>query len=174
MSRVPLDDMRRWLTAEAGGDPAADGAFREVFRLLPRVGPSASFADRAVEALRASSPRSGTSLWERVWLRPVTGLCLALTGLAVLGASSALPIPPVSYFVGTWVTAVTSGASFLGRAFDAGLSVWELFGKLAEAARAVAATPAGSLVLAGNGLLALAAFCGLRRLLSPREEMISW
>ena len=174
MSRDPLDDMRRWLTAEAGGDPAADGAFREVFRLLPRVGPSTAFADRALDALRASSSRSGTSLWERVWLRPVTGLCLVLTGLAVLGATSALQIPRVSYLVGTWVTAVTSGASFLGRAFDAGLSVWELCGKLAEAARAVVATPTGSLVIAGNGLLALAAFCGLRRLLSPREEVISW
>ena len=174
MSRDPLDDMRRWLTAEAGSDPAADGAFREVFRLLPRVGPSAAFADRTVEALRARRPRLVTSLWERVWLRPVAGLCLALSGLAVLGATAALPIPPLSFMVGTWVTAVTSGASFLGRAFDAGLSVWELFGKLADAARAVAATPAGSLVIAGNGLLALAAFCGLRRLLSPREEMISW
>jgi hypothetical protein len=44
----------------------------------------------------------------------------------------------------------------------------ELF-KLAEAARA-SRHAAGSLVLAGNGLLALAAFPGLRRLLRSRER----
>jgi hypothetical protein len=174
MSRDPLHDLRRWLAAEARDDPAADATFRDVFRVLPRIGPSGAFADRVVAAFRVIVPVRAWSPCERAVLRPVIGLGLVLTGLAVFAVTLTFPIPDLSVLLGAWVATVAGGAAWLSRILGVGVAVWTLCGRLGEAARVVAATPEVAFVLAGNAVVALAAFCGLRRLLSPREELISW
>jgi hypothetical protein len=174
MNQDPLADVRRWLAAEGHDEPAAEAAFRGVFGLLPRLVPPTAFADRVLRAALIVSPAAAQSLWGHVLLRTAVGLGLVMTGLAVLAATTALPIPQVSFVVGSWASVVAGATAWLGRVLEIGLSVWGLCGKVGDAAVLVAAAPAVTCVLAGNGVLALAAFWGLRRLLRPREEMISW
>lgn len=175
MNHEPLDQMRRWLAAEERGDSeAADRAFFDVFRLLPRIPPSPAGSARVLEAALDSLPALRGRAWGSIWLRPLIGAALALAGLAALGTATALPVPTLSAVIGVWVSAVTAGAVWLSRALDVGLSAWALCGNLGEAAGLVAATPTVSLMLACNGLVALVAFCGLRWLLGPPEEMASW
>lgn len=174
MGRDPLDDLRRWLMAEGHDDPAADAALRGVFAWVPRMAPSADFADRVVAAALSGDLVADAGFWGRAWVRATVALGLVTTGLAVFGATAASPLPDLSSLVRAWVAMIAGGAAWFGRVLEAGLSVWRLCGKLGAAAAMVAATPEVGCVLAANGVLALAAFWGLRRLLHSREEMVSW
>jgi hypothetical protein len=108
------------------------------------------------------------------WLRPLTAIGLTLSGLAVLGAMMSLPVPGVSSLVHAWSVAVANGARLLTRTLDVGLWVWDVLGTIGLAARAVTATPWICTALGVNCVLAVVGFCGLRRVLGPHEEMVSW
>lgn len=175
MARDLLADLRRWLAAEGHDDPsAADSAFHAVFQVVPQYGPSAAFADRVLAAARATRRRPDWSVLNSPWLRPVTGIGLTLAGLAALGVTATYPVPAFTFLVGAWGGAVTHAAVWLSRTLDIGFEVWAVFGRVGAVTQVVIATPWVSVALAGNGILALVAFCGLRRLLGPREEMLSW
>jgi len=174
MNRDPLDALRRWLVTEGADDSAAaEAAFRQVFRLVPRHEPPAAFADRVAGAARGLRPIRGGTLWDVAWLRPLAGFALLVTGTAALGLFVASPVPDVPFLVSMWAGVVSGVAVRLSQLLDLGLSVWMLCSQVGEAARAVAATPPVRLGLFCNAALALVAICGLRRLLSPREERIS-
>jgi len=175
MNRDPLDEARRWLATEGAEDSAAaDAAFRQVFRLVPRHEPPAAFADRVVGTARGLRPIRVGTLWDVVWLRLLVSFALLLTGVAALGLFVASPVPDVPSLVSMWAGVVSRGAVRLRQLLDLGLSVWMMCSQVGEAARAVVATPPVRLGLFLNGALALVAICGLRRLLSPGEEKISW
>jgi hypothetical protein len=174
MDRDPLADLHRWLTAEGRDDAEADAAFRGMFASVPRARPSPGFADRVVQASRVDGLLPVASPWGHVWLRLTVSAGLVMVGLAVFGASVATPIPDLSFLFGMWIAVVTGGTAWLGRVLEVGLSIWRLGGQLGTAAALVAATPEVSFVLAADGALALVAFLCLRRLLLPREEMVSW
>jgi hypothetical protein len=174
MDRDPLADLHRWLTAEGRDDAEADAAFRGMFAWVPRAGPSPGFADRVAQAARVAGLLPVASPWGPVWLRLTVSAGLVMVGLAAFGASVNAPIPDLSSLFGMWIDVVTGGTAWLGRVLEVGLSIWRLCGQLGSAAALVAATPGVGLMLAANGALALAAFLCLRRLLRPREEMVSW
>lgn len=171
MSREPLEQVRRWLAAEKSGrTDEADQEFRQVFRLVPRAEPSASFGGRVLAAVSSAGPQA--SLRRAGWfvLRPVVAASLLLSGLAVLSVSGSPPVPPVGTIVGTGVAAFTAVTACTNRAAEAGLAVWRLFGDIGLAARAVASTPPVSVAIGLNAALALLSFLGLRRVLTPLEE----
>jgi hypothetical protein len=174
MGRDPFADLRRWLKAEGHDDRAADAALRGVFAWVPRKAPPADFADRVVGAAVVGGLLTADSPWARAWVRVAVGLGLVMTGLAVFAATVASPRPDLASLVRAWVAAVAGGAAWFGRVLEVGLSIWRLCGKLGVATAMVAATPEVGCMLAANAVLALAACWGLRRLLGPREEMVSW
>ena len=173
MNPDALDDLRRWLAAERAGDPVgAEAAFRRIFRLVPRQDPAAAFADRVVGAVRDLGPARIRPIWDVAWLRPLVGCALPLAGLAAFGLLVASPVPGVPFVVSGWAGAVSRGAVWLSRLLDFGLWVWAVCDQVGEATRAVVATSQVKVALVCNGALALVAICGLRRLMSPREERI--
>ena len=75
----PHDPLTRWLQAERDADDAgAEAALLEMFESLPRLAPSAGFADRVLQqvALPAAIPARQNWL---VWLFRSPGFRLALT-----------------------------------------------------------------------------------------------
>lgn len=171
MSREPLEQMRRWLAAELSGKAdAADEAFRQVFRLVPRAEPPSSLSERVLTAVRSAGVPAGPKPAGWFMLRPVAAVSLLLCGLAVLSVSGSLPMPPIGVVVGTGVAGFTAATACASRAADAGMAVWGLIGDVGLAARAVVSTPPVSAAIGLSAGLALASFLGLRRVLPPLEE----
>ncbi len=168
------DTVCAWLAAEGRDEPAAEAALRDVFRAVPRMDPSPAFAGRVLARLAAAHRAPGRSWWNARWMRPLTAAGAMLVGLAVLAVVSSVPAPGVSGVVRGWSFAVADGARALTRALDIGLWLWAVLVSVGSAARAVVATPWVSAALAVNGIVALVGFFGLRRLLGPREEVLSW
>jgi len=174
MNAHPLEDVRRWLVAEGAGDSAAaDAAFRQLFRVVPRHGPAAAFADRVMDAARDLQPIGLGALVGSAWFRPLAALALLMTGLAAFGVLIASPVPDVPVLISFWADAVAGAAVRVSRLLNAGWSVWTICGQVADAAQTVAAAPPVRLALVCGAALAVAVLCGLRGLLSPGEEGIS-
>ncbi len=166
--------VRAWLVAEGRDDSAADAAFREVFQMVPRCEPSPAFSGRLLARLAAMKRAPGWKRWDPRWIRPLTSVGAVLAGLAVLVVVSSMPPPGVSGAVRAWSFALANIAGTLTRTLDIALWMWEVLVSVGSAAQTVVATPWVSVALAVNCAVALIGFFGLRRLLGPREEVLSW
>lgn len=133
---------------------------------VPRRGPSPAFSARLLEATRVHWPQA----------RP-QGLHaeLAVTAGVVAGAA-ALTLTPVLIVValfvfdtGVAVEGVARGFVWLVGWLTAGVSLWEVLGRVGRIAATAMASPAGTMVLIGGILTAWLALAGLSRVM-PIEQ----
>jgi len=171
MSHEALERLRRWLADEQSGEAdAADEAFRQVFRLVPRVEPTRPLRERVLAAIWAAGGPGGAKREGWLVLRPIVTVSLLLSGLAMLSVSDSLPALPIGSAVNTGVALFAAVSGCVGRAAQAGLAVWRLLSDVGLAARAVVGTPPVGVAVALSAALALASFLGLRRVMTPLEE----
>jgi len=82
MPQDPRHAVREWLLAEHAGQPdAADRAFARAAAVLPRLQPSARFADAVLARLGGSA--AAPDPWASWWLRGFIGAALASVGVLV-------------------------------------------------------------------------------------------
>jgi len=176
MSHRDTDDLARWLEAEqAESWDEADELFAAIAsRHLPLAAEPAGLAARIMAAVpgRARARWFGTlsGFAGARWVRATVAAAVAVLG-ASLGAVSPGQIVNAA-------AASVEALAWLAHGASAGLSAavsvwggsWALLVNLGRAASLLASSGAAPLVIAGNLLLACAAFAGLSRLLSLREE----
>jgi len=169
MAKNPHRTVREWLDAErAGHGEEADRRFRAVAAALPRLEPSAGFAD-AVMA-RAGLARPRTDLWASWWIRGA--IATAMLSVGVLAVS----LPAAAWFdallasaqhVAWGVGQVSAGVcAWVGSV----LALWAGLGQAAAAVGRLMAGPGPLMLLALNFAVAIAAFCALRRLMPLQEN----
>jgi len=169
MAHDSRDAVRAWLEAERAGDAdRADLAFRQVAAHLPRLRPSAAFADAVMR--RVVVPAREAGIWASWWLRGLVAGALVSVGAVVVSLSGGAwlsaglsSIQAVAWAVGR---AGTVASAWIGSA----LAAW---GGLAHAATVVGrllAGPDAVLVLLLNLTAAAAALLALRRLLPVQEN----
>ncbi len=134
---------------------------------VPRRGPSSAFGARLLESTRVHWPQT----------RPQTSLHaeLAVTAGVVAGAA-ALTLTPVLvvaalvvFDTGAAVEGVARGFVWLVGWLTAGVSLWEVLGRVGHIAATAMASPAGTMVLIGAILTAWLALAGLSRVM-PVEQ----
>jgi hypothetical protein len=170
MAQDPRHAVREWLEAEQAGQPdAADRAFAQAAAALPRLQPSARFAD-AVLARLGVPPQAAPDLWASWWLRGLVGAALVSVGVLVVSLSG-----------GAWISALVASvhtvAWGLGQAGTA-VSAWVGSALIAWAGVAHAAVvlgrllsgPGAILMLMLNLTVAAAALVALRRLVPMQEN----
>lgn len=134
---------------------------------VPRRGPSPAFAARLLESTRVA--------WPQARARSSLHAELAVTAGVVAGAA-ALTLTPVlvvaALFVfdtGAAVEGVARGFVWLVGWLTAGVSLWEVLGRIGRIAATATASPAGTMVLIGGILTAWLALAGLSRVM-PVEQ----
>ena len=168
MRRPELHDaLTRWLQAEReADDPGAEAALLEMFESLPRLEPSAGFADRvlqqvalpAVSAKAAKAPARESWL---IWLFRSPGFRLAFTsGLLAAGISmfwlprlviTLLGMATMNDLLNLGVTSVVDISQWLGLASRVGEWFLTVLGALAVSLTSPAAlkVTAGCLAISG-------------------------
>jgi hypothetical protein len=130
---------------------------------VPRRGPSLAFRARLLESTRVHWPQA----------RPQASLHaeVAVTAGVVAGAA-ALTLAPVlviaALFVfdtGAAVEGVARGFVWLVGWLTAGVSLWEVLGRVGRIVATAMASPAGTMVLIGGILTAWLALAGLSRVM---------
>jgi len=147
-------------------DPA-DRAWQALMADVPRRGPSSAFSARLLESTRVHWPqaKTQTSLHAE----------LAVTAGVVAGAA-ALTLAPVLVVAALFVFDTGAAVEGVARAFvwlvgwlTAGVSLWEVLGRVGRIAATAMASPAGTMVLIGGILTAWLALAGLSRVM-PVEQ----
>ncbi len=141
------------------GDPE-DRAWQALLAGVPRRGPSADFSTRLLAATRAHWPQPAGVRAD-----------LAVTA-GVIAAAAALTLGPVlivaALFVvdtGAAVEAVARGFVWLVGWLTAGVSIWEVLGRMGRLVGRAMASPTGTMVLIGGILTAWLALAGLTRVM---------
>ncbi len=170
MAHDPRLAVRDWLEAELAGQPdAADRAFARAAHVLPRLQPSARFADAVLVRLGVR-PEPPPDLWAAWWLRGLIGAALVPVGVLVVSLSG-----------GAWITAVTASvqavAWYLGHAGTAvsawvgsALTAWAGVAHAAVVLGRLLSGPGAILMLMLNLTVAAAALVALRRLVPLQEN----
>ena len=134
---------------------------------VPRRGPSSAFSARLLESTRVHWPPANS--------QPNLHAELAVTAGVVAGAA-ALTLAPVlviaALFVfdtGAAVEGVARGFVWLVGWLTAGVSLWEVLGRVSRIVATAMASPAGTMVLIGGILTACLALAGLSRVM-PVEQ----
>ena len=130
---------------------------------VPRRGPSAAFGARLLESTRVHWPQA----------RPHTSLHAELAVSAgVVAGAAALTLTPVLvvaalvvFDTGAAVEGVARGFVWLVGWLTAGVSLWEVLGRVGHIAATAMASPAGTMVLIGAILTAWLALAGLSRVM---------
>lgn len=103
----PHDPLTRWLQAERETDDAgalaAETALLELFESLPRLAPSAGFADRVLRQVALPAPVPARPSW-LVWLFRSPGFRLALASGLLAACLSLLWLPQVVMALAGMVT----------------------------------------------------------------------
>jgi hypothetical protein len=170
-------DLAKWLDAEASGaDDVSDRLFSSVAAAhLQRLVPPLGLTGRVVAALPAGllAPARPAFDPESSWWAKVA----AFAALVVLGVGLALVSP--RHVLAATASAVPLGARLLDLASTsvaAAVGLWrvslDVLSALGEAAGHVATTGMMPVLLVANLAVAVAAFAGLKRLLTPREECV--
>jgi hypothetical protein len=167
----------RWLDAEgAGASDDADRLFAALAATyLRRFEAPAGLAERVLATLPVELWTAARPAWDLAaswWSR-----ALALAAVAVLGVGLALVSPRHLVVLGVEAVSVAArGLDYVLASVAAAAGVWraslELLGALGQAAGHLAITGVGPLLIAGNLAVAVAAFAGLKRLLTPQEECV--
>ncbi len=150
----------RWVAAESGGlDEQADGAFRDVVRMLPTRTLRPDFASRVMKAVERETVRQA---------RVARALVLACGVFSVaLAIGVILQLPRLLRFV------LDGGVAALLWTLDAlnrGLDAWAILAQIGRTVAAVIDTPEVSFAVVAFGLVAVAALYGLHRMLELEER----
>jgi hypothetical protein len=169
MAHDPRHAVREWLEAEHAGQPdAADRAFARAAAVLPRLQPSARFADAVLARLGASA--TAPDPWASWWLRGLIGAALVSVGVLVVSLSG-----------GGWISAVLAsvhsvawGLGHAGTAVSAwvgsALTAWAGVAHAAVVLGRLLSGPGAILMLILNLTVAAAALTALRRLVPMQEN----
>ena len=170
MGHDPRQAVREWLEAEHAGQPdGADRAFARAAHVLPRLHPSARFAD-AVLARLGTRPEPAPDLWASWWLRGLIGAALVAVGVLVVSLSG-----------GAWILAMTAsvhtvawGLGHAGTAASAwvgsALTAWAGVAHAAVVLGRLLSGPGAILMLILNLTVAAAALMALGRLVPMQEN----
>jgi hypothetical protein len=169
MAHDPRRAVREWLEAEDAGQPdAADRAFARAATVLPRLQPSARFADAVLARLGA--PPAVPDLWASWWLRGLIGAALVSVGILVASLSG-------EAWVSAAIGSVHTVAWGLGRAGTAAsawigsaLTAWAGVAHASVVLGRLLAGPGAILMLTLNLTVAAAALVALRRLIPIQEN----
>lgn len=163
-------ELTAWLTAEATGDDArAEAAFAAMIGGLPRLGPSAGFAERVVMA--AAPATSVVPVWLTWLARGALAASIALVAMAtglVPALATAVGLPTLGGIAKT----AANGLSWIGARFETGLEVWEFLGRIGEAISLGLRTPEAQAGLAGTVVLGTIALYTLHHLLTFERRPI--
>lgn len=169
MAREPRHIVREWLDAEAAGQPdEADRRFRLVAAKLPRLRPSAAFADAIL--VRAGMAPAAPDVWASWWLRGLIGAALLSAGALAVSLS---PDAWFSALVGSVRTVAWAfGDAWLAvQAWVGGaLAVWSGLSHAAVVTGRLLAGPDAVLLLVLNLTVAAAALIALGRLIPSQEN----
>ncbi|MCX6551702.1 MAG: hypothetical protein NTY02_11990 [Acidobacteria bacterium] len=163
------ETVRAWLAAERRGqDEEADRQFRRVAAVLPRLRPSAGFADAVLQ--RAGLAETTPDLWASWWGR------LAVASALLSAGSLAVSLTPHGWLTAGLASlrAVAWGVNHGGAAARAWIggafTVWAGLAHAAVALGRLLAAPGPMLLLVLNLTVAGAALAALRRLLPLQEN----
>ena len=167
----PGPELGGWLRAEREGrEEEADRRFARVFaESVPRLSPSAGFADAVLQSWRAAA-------WSRRLVpdpEPVWRRRLALSVLLVVGTMIAAGLPALVLDFGLQAASFQRLQNVLATAASALSVCRETAAVLLAVARAMAVAAASgpaTIILTVNLALAFMAWCGLSRLLVNGEE----
>ena len=144
----------------------ADRRWQALWQDVPRRAPSAVFSARLMAATR------------REWPQPVaSGLRAEYAVTAgVVAAAAALTLAPVALVAGLFffdagviIGGIARACVWVVNWLSAGVSVWEVLGRVGRVAAAAMTSPTGTVVLIGGILTAWLALAGLTRVL-PAER----
>jgi hypothetical protein len=143
----------------------ADRQWQTLWRDVPRRAPSVAFSIRLMAATRPE------------WPRPAAGLRTEFAVTAgVIAAAAALTLAPVAlvaalFFVDTGVIVggIARACVWVVNWFSAGVSVWDVLGRLGRVAARAMTSSTGTVVLISGVLTAWLALAGLTRVL-PAER----
>jgi hypothetical protein len=169
MAKNPHHTVREWLDAErAGHTEEADRRFREVAAALPRLQPSAGFADAVIARAGLALPRP--DLWASWWIRGAIATAMLSVGVLAVSLSAAAwfdallaSVQHVAWGLGQLSAGVRA---WVGSA----LTVWAGLAQAASVVGRLMAGPGPLVLLALNFAVAVAAFCALRRLMPLQEN----
>jgi len=177
MSHRDDDTLAKWLDAELNGapdDPAADRLFASLASVhLTRFDAPAGLSARIVAALPAGAflPARPAFDWAASRLVRLTLLAaVVLLGLALALVSPRQLLPLAADATALAARLLHDGLASLGAAVGVWKASLDLFAALGQAAAVTVTTGFMPLLVAANLAVATAAFVGLKRLLTPREE----
>ena len=155
--------LERWLEAERSGqDDAADEAFLSVFAAMPRIQPSAAFADQTMTAVlrwRARRRRLIAFAWAAAVFVVVAGGAAALLLAPVLAPSVVKPVALGLSRATPWLVAYAAEA----------MNLWWAIAGLATAIGNALATPPTATAIVGAELIGIFAFFALQRLVAAER-----
>jgi len=156
--------LERWLEAERSGhDDAADEAFLSMFAAMPRVQPSAAFADQTMTAVlrwRARRRRLIAFAWAAAVLAVAGGAAAALLLGPMLAPSVVKPLALGMSRATPWLVAYATEA----------MNLWWAIAGLATAISNALATPPTATAIVGAELLGILAFFALQRLVAAERS----
>lgn len=158
-------DAERWLASEQEGqEDVAEAAFAQTFQALPRIEPSADFADRVVAAVWHAHGRRQR---RRRWAQRIAALLVIAVGLAI-GYTA------IDYVDGSMATAGTAIASRvvlrLMVVASAGAWWWSLLARIGEGMNTALGTAQNMAALLALELIGMLALWTLRRLLQGEQD----
>jgi hypothetical protein len=176
MSTWDDETLEKWLNAE-GADPSdeADHLFAAVASVhLRRLDAPAGLAERVLAGLPAGflSPRPAFDLASSWWVRLTVFASVTVLGVGLAIVSPRHLVALAVDAVAVLVRVVDGTAASLGAAVGIWKASLALLAALGQAAGHVATTGTMPLLIVANLAVASAAFAGLRRLLTPREECV--
>ena len=155
--------LERWLQAERSGqDDAADEAFLSVFAAMPRIQPSAAFADQTIAAVlrwRARRRRLIAAAWAAAVLVVVAGGAAALLFGPALAPSVVKPVALGLSHATPWLVAYAAEA----------MNLWWAIAGLGTAIGNALATPPTASAIVGAELIGIFAFFALQRLVAAER-----
>jgi hypothetical protein len=146
-----------------------DDPLERLLRAVPRRLPPPAFAARLVGVTRPAWPAVADG-----WMVLGRRSGLVVSG-GVVAAAALLTLVPVllvgaalALDTGAAVRGLARGVVLLVEWFNAGLSVWDVLGRVGHVVGAAVSSPAGTMVLLGGVLTAALALAGLSRVLPGR------
>lgn len=176
MRDTELEELKRWVEAE-GEAPwdEADALFASVARRhLPRLAQPRDLGSTVMAAIARSSGASPVR-WaleavSQGWVRFALVASVVVLGLALALASGTRVFEAAAGGIEALAGAAHVAATAIRAGAGVAVAAWTLFVSLSRTAALVASTGSAQTLIAANLLLAFAAFAGLSRLLTPREE----
>ena len=155
--------LERWLKAERlEDDEAADAAFAGVFASMPRIQPSAAFADQTMASVlrwRARRRRLFAFAWAAAVVIVAAGVVGAWLFGPALAPSVVKPVALALSHATPWLIAYATEA----------MNLWWVIAGLATAIANALATPPTAGAIVGAELIGIFAFFALQRLVGAER-----